>query len=255
MHTNYCPHGTPHLMEEYVLEALNKGLKRVTFTEHAPLVMLDPTPEKDSAMNKKDVRPYLEEGERLKEKYKDKIEVNTGFEVDFIEGKEHETLAFLNRYKDTVAHSILSVHFLKLAEDDYFCIDYSKEAFIAKARAIGFDELYRLYEQALHLALTLPFGNLTPKTIGHITLINKFNGAYAFEDPIKWKEVLEAAKRNGYKLDYNFAGLDKLDYGRTYPPEELVEEARKMNIVLSTGSDAHHPKEVGRYFERSVVNG
>ncbi len=37
--------------------------------------------------------------------------------------------------------------------------------------------------------------------------------------------------------------------------KELVKKALEMTIPLSYGSDAHHPDDVGRYFERSVENG
>lgn len=242
-------------MEEYVKEAIKKGLKRLTFTEHAPLVIDDPTPEKDSAMSRLDVSAYLEEGKRLKEKYKEKIEVNTGFEVDFIEGKEAETEAFLSRYKEAAPYSILSVHFVKLSEEEYFCIDYSKEAFIRKAEEVGFEKLYEHYIHSLQLALRHPYGELTPKTIGHITLINKFQRAYGFSDKVDWLQILDTVKNNDYRLDYNFAGYDKMEYQKSYPPETLIKEAIKLKIPLSTGSDAHHPKEVGRYFERSLIHG
>lgn len=255
VHTNYCPHGTPHLMEEYVKEAIKMGLQSLTFTEHAPLVIEDPTPEKDSAMSRRDVSNYLEEGQRLKEKYQGSIEINTGFEVDYIEGKEKETLEFLNQYSQTIPHSILSVHFIKIDINEYFCIDYSKEAFLTQAEKIGYDKLYQLYEESLYKALSLPFGEQTPKKIGHITLINKFKRAYTFEDPINWTKVLERVKQNGYQLDYNFAGLDKADYRESYPPEELIREAQRLAISFSKGSDAHQPREVARYFERSVVDG
>lgn len=242
-------------MEEYVKEAIKKGLKKLTFTEHAPLVIDDPTPEKDSAMSSEDVLSYLKEGKRLKEKYKEKIEVNTGFEVDFIEGKEEETKTFLNRYKETIPYSILSVHFVKLSEEEYFCIDYSKEAFIRKAKEVGFEKLYERYTHSLQLALRQPYGEWTPKTIGHITLINKFQHAYEFSDKVDWLSILSTVKHNNYRLDYNFAGYDKMDYQKSYPPEALIKEAIKLNIPFSTGSDAHHPKDVGRYFERSLIHG
>lgn len=253
VHTNYCPHGSSNSMEEYVRQAINSGIKKLTFTEHAPLVIADPTPEKDSAMSDQVVLDYINEGKRLKEKYKEQIEVNTGFEVDFIEGEEAATKAFLTRYKEAVPYSILSVHFLRLSKEDYFCIDYSKDAFIKKAEEIGYAELYERYRKTLQSALKLPYGELTPKTIGHITLINKFTRAYAYADPIDWQSVLDLVKKNNYQLDYNFAGFDKKDYQDSYPPEELMRKAIKMGVSLSTGSDAHHPKEVGRYFERSLI--
>ncbi|MDZ7834324.1 MAG: hypothetical protein U5K84_02370 [Alkalibacterium sp.] len=75
-------------------------MKKITFTEHAPLPIEDPTPEKDSAMKMEDVETYLAQGRRLKDKYQEDIEVNIGFEVDYIEGKENETAEFLKKYPE-----------------------------------------------------------------------------------------------------------------------------------------------------------
>ncbi|MCC5894779.1 MAG: histidinol-phosphatase HisJ [Alkalibacterium sp.] len=255
IHTHYCPHGSDHIMEDYVKSAIRKGIKRITFTEHAPLVIEDTTPEKDSAMALENVEAYINEGRMLKKKYLADIEINLGFEVDYIEGKEMETVRFLQKYPEMIPYSILSVHFIKLSKDDYFCIDYDKESFLVKIEEVGYEKVTAIYEHTLNLALSRPFKEYTPKTIGHITLIDKFKNSYPFENQIDWSGILKKIKSNGYHMDYNFAGLDKPYYKETYPPEHLVKKAVELGIPLSYGSDAHHPDDVGRYFERSVENG
>lgn len=255
IHTQYCPHGSDYTMEEYVKSAIRKGLKSMTFTEHAPLVIEDTTPKKDSAMALESVELYLNEGFKLKEKYQKEIEINLGFEVDFIEGKEAETQLFLKKYPHTIPYSILSVHFIKLSDNDYYCIDYDKNSFLDKIEEIGFEKLIKQYQQALELALSNPFEEYTPKTIGHITLINKFEKAHQFENSMDWDNILTKVKESGYKLDYNFAGVDKPFYRQTYPPENIVNKAIELNIPISFGSDAHDPNDIGRYFERSIENG
>lgn len=255
IHTNYCPHGSDYSMEEYVKYAIKKGLKSITFTEHAPLVIEDTTPEKDSAMALEDVEAYVKEGSVLKKKYQEVIEINIGFEVDFIEGKEKETQSFLEKYPQMVPHSILSVHFIRLSANEYYCIDYDKDSFLSEIEKVGFNELAATYEHTLKLALSRPFGKYTPKTIGHITLIDKFEKAHQYKNQIDWSSILTEIKQNGYQMDYNFAGLDKPFCQQTYPPEHLVKKAIELKIPLSYGSDAHHPHDIGRYFERSVENG
>lgn len=255
VHTQYCPHGSDSTMEAYIEAAIDKGLKRITFTEHAPLPMEDTTPEKDSAMREEDVEAYLKQGKELKAKYADQIDVFTGFEIDYIEGMEEETRHFLKKYPETVEHSILSVHFLKIPEQGYFCIDYNKDHFLEKMGTTGYAELTHLYEETILKALALPYRKWTPKTIGHITLIYKFIESHNEKDTIDWNNVLNHAKANHYRLDYNFAGIDKPYYNRTYPNDGLVKVALKKGIELRYGSDAHHPDDVGRYFERGIKNG
>lgn len=248
VHTQYCPHGSDHKMEAYVKVAIDKGIHAITFTEHAPLPIEDTVPTKDSAMAKNTVYEYLKEAKGLQAKYGHKIHINAGFEIDYIEGKEQETQLFLEQYPEAIPHSILSVHFLKLPDGSYYCIDYSKESFIEKAEEVGFDTLYKLYESTVRKALSNPYGELTPKKIGHINLIHKFSKGYDYTDPINWKKLLTLAKKNQYKLDYNFAGMDKVYYGKTYPDGNILKEAKQLKLILETGSDAHRPEEVGRYF-------
>lgn len=255
VHTQYCPHGNREVMETYVQAAIKKGLKKLTFTEHAPLVIDDTVPEKDSAMSVEDLSTYIEEGEKLKKHYRHEIDINIGFEVDYIEGKEKETEAFLKEYSASVPYSILSVHFILLPDGTFFCIDYDKESFMEKIGQFGFDTLVQAYERSLHKALSLPYGDLTPKTLGHINLIQKFEKAHGQDAELDWTALLEKAKKNTYRLDYNFAGLDKAFYGKTYPSTEIVRKAQALGIALSYGSDAHHPDEIGRYFERGVESG
>lgn len=255
VHTHFCPHGSDDEMEAYVKAAIRKGLSSLTFTEHAPLPIEDTTPRKDSAMRADDVNAYLERGNELKDKYKNAIIINTGFEIDYIEGKEEETKNFLQRYPETVPHSLLSVHFLKLSEKDYFCIDYSKDAFMTKIEEVSYARIAKRYEQTLLSALSEPYGKWTPKRIGHITLINKFAEAHDQSDPVDWAGILDRVKDNAYALDYNFAGIDKPYYKKTYPDEKLVKRALEKGIQLVYGSDAHEAKDIGRYFERGIDHG
>ncbi|AQQ54514.1 histidinol-phosphatase HisJ [Planococcus lenghuensis] len=249
VHSHFCPHGTDAPMEEYVQKAIGLGLEVITFTEHAPLPegFADPVPGQDSSMRAEDVPAYLAEGRRLADKYTGQIEVRTGFEVDYIEGFEEGTNAFLTAYPDAARHSILSVHFLKL-DDGYFCLDYSAEMFERKAEEVSVQSLYRAYERTLRLAIARPFGDLTPPVLGHINLIHKFRKRVKADDPIDWEDVLRQAETNDFTLDYNFAGIDKADYGEAYPDADILAIARLYSTPLQTGSDAHHPDDVGRYF-------
>lgn len=134
VHTPYCLHGSSDALENYVKVAIEAGLDSLTFTEHAPLPMEDPLPDKDSSMRPEDVDAYLSEVRALAKKYQGSIEIHAGFELDYLEGKETETRAFLEKYPETVPHSILSVHFVQLAPEEYFCIDLTANRSRKKAR-------------------------------------------------------------------------------------------------------------------------
>jgi histidinol-phosphatase (PHP family) len=249
MHTDYCPHASRDKAEEYILEAISKNLDEIAFTEHAPLPIEDTVPAQDSAMSIEDVGKYLQEISLLKDRYSNRITINAGFEIDYIEGKESETLDFLKQHPDTVPYSILSVHFV-LIGGKYFCIDYSPESFVEKAEEVGYEVLVKAYEDALMKALSNPYGSLTPKRIGHLDLIKKFRGFHGRSLDLDLDRILSAIKENGYALDINTSGYDKEYCGEPYPSLEIIRKAVNLGIPAVTGSDAHSAKEVGRHFDK-----
>lgn len=249
MHTDYCPHASRDKAEEYILSAIEKNIPEIAFTEHAPLPIEDTVPAKDSAMLLEDVDSYLQEIMLLKDKYRGSIIVNAGFEIDYIEGKESETIDFLKHHPDAVPYSILSVHFVLLG-GKYFCIDYSPESFVEKAGEVGYEVLGKAYEDTLMKALSIPYGNLTPKRIGHIDLIKKFRWFHGRSLDLDIDRILTAVKDNGYSLDINTSGYDKEYCGEPYPSLEIIRKAVRLGIPVVTGSDAHSAKEVGRHFDK-----
>lgn len=250
IHSPFCPHGTKDKMVDYVEKAIKLGFNEISFTEHAPLPngFVDSTPTEDSAMRMVDLEKYLVEVEKLKMEYREKIKVNVGLEVDFIEGYEEETKFFLNEFGPKLDDAILSVHFLKNGSR-YDCVDYSPDLFEKMIRDFGsIDHIYRKYFETLKLSIIADLGEFKPKRMGHITLIKKFHKKLppnqSFEKEII--ELLMLMKEKEYELDYNGAGTAKPLCREPYPPNWIIEEAKKLRIPLVYGSDAHQVKELNQ---------
>ncbi|MBN6888015.1 histidinol-phosphatase (PHP family) [Cytobacillus horneckiae] len=253
IHTPYCPHGTKDSLQSYVERAISLGFEEITFTEHAPLPegFTDPVPVQDSSMNLSDLQLYFTEIENLKKEYMKEIKINTGLEVDFIEGYESETERFLNEVGPQLDDAILSVHFLKY-QHQYHCVDYSPKAFGAMIERYGsIDAVYLRYFQTLLMSINADLGRYKPKRIGHITLVKKFQKKYppAREYDNEIDEVLNAIKIKHYELDYNGAGTFKPLCLETYPPQSIANNAAKKGIALIFGSDAHQVKDLGQGWE------
>jgi histidinol-phosphatase (PHP family) len=250
IHTPYCPHGTADKISEYTERAIKMGYQEITFTEHAPLPkgFVDPTPNRDSAMSWDSLENYINEIQTVKREYQAKIKVNIGFEVDFIECYEAETKQFLNEVGPKLDDAILSVHFLKLGSE-YDCVDYSPDGFKQMITRYGsVDEIYRKYYETVESSINADLGFFKPKRIGHMTLVKKFQRKYPAAQSFK-KEVLQLLnliKEKGYELDYNGAGTTKPLCRETYPPQWVVEEAKKLGVPFVYGSDAHQVKELGQ---------
>ncbi|UTR05318.1 histidinol-phosphatase HisJ [Alkalihalobacillus sp. LMS6] len=243
VHSPYCPHGSNDTMAAYCEEAIKKGIKQLTFTEHAPLpsTFVDPTPEQDSAMPIHDVSAYFSAIEQLKKEYAGSLRILTGMEVDYIAGYEEETKELLNEFGPHLEDSILSVHFLQ-TDSAYTCMDFSSDAFASLANKLGsIDAVYKLYYQTVFRSLKANLGKYKPKRIGHMTLCRKYQRRYPashfFEQ--EWMEILNEVQAQGLELDYNGAGMNKPDCLETYPPLPIARVAKKMSIPLIYGSDAH----------------
>ena len=252
IHTPFCPHGTKDALEDYINWFIERKVEEITFAEHAPLPegFKDTTPAKDSGMDREILPLYLEAIRSLKRKYEDRIRINIGLEVDYIEGYENETAAFLDEYGPFLDDSILSVHFLKYL-DTYYCLDFSDVYFGKIAEAFGTaEQVYEAYYHTLAKSVKSNLGPYKPKRIGHLTLIRKFQHKYPVSHAYgkQIDEILNEMKLRGLALDYNGAGTAKPYCLETYPDYATAEKAISMGIPLVYGSDAHQVKDLGQGF-------
>lgn len=254
MHSPFCPHGTADALELYVDKALKEGLQEISFTEHMPLPkgFIDEALLKDCAPEFGVMEDYFNEVDVLKQKYKSVLKINTGLEVDYVDGLEEDTKKILNRLGDKLQDGLLSVHFVKIGAE-YRCIDMSAEEFGNLAEILGsVEKVYDKYFETLLKAIKADLGQYKPKRIGHPMLVRKFNKAY----PLEYKNtelleeiVLELKSRN-YEVDYNTAGLRKELCGEVYVSGAFEELIDKYGIKKIYGSDAHSAEDVGKGFDK-----
>ena len=253
IHTPYCPHGTDDKFEQYVEKAIKVGLDEISFTEHFPLPkgFTDPAPDNDSSIKLGQLKNYINDVNKLKDRYKDKIKINVGAEVDYVEGFEKEIKSLLDEYGKYLEDGILSVHMIKI-EDEYYCMDFSSEEFEKIVNLLGsVESVYNLYYETLIKAINSDLGKYKPKRIGHLNLVRKYNKKfpYDYSNNKKLKELVKLISDRGYELDYNIAGLFKEDCGETYISGYLAELIKQYNIKLVLGSDSHSAKYIDKYEE------
>ncbi|MGN0143331.1 MAG: histidinol-phosphatase HisJ, partial [Clostridium sp.] len=254
IHSPFCPHGTSDSLESYVEEALKHNLVEMSFTEHMPFPLYfleDKEFQDECAASKDKIYDYFEAVKEIKEKYKNKIKINLGMEVDFLDGFEKETKELLNEYGPYLEDGLLSVHFIKIG-DKYTDID-GEDGF---KRAVDYygsvEKVYDKYYETIIKAVKSDLGDYKPKRIGHPNLIRIFNKLY----PIEYKnnELLEslakAIKERDYEVDINTAGLRKPYCGEIYVCGFFKELVEKYAIKTVYGSDSHTSTDVARDFDK-----
>ena len=252
IHSPLCPHGSKDPFNEYVKKAIKIGLNEITFTEHMPIprgfmnqeFLDDCSPSSDS------FDEYIKSVKAIKREYEDRIKINLGVEVDYIEGYEEKLKEILNGYGKVIEDSIISVHFVRI-DDEYRCIDMLEDFEYLIDKLGSLEEVYNLYYNTLLKSIKADLGEYKPKRIGHPTLVRKFCLKYPYEYKNEEiiEEIISEIKKRDYEIDYNTSGLRKELCHEVYPTGLFRELANKYNIRRVYGSDSHRAIDVGEGFE------
>jgi len=228
-------------MEDFVKFAIPKGVKKYGFSSHAPLPFLTKW-----TMLEADFEEYLLEYKRLKEKYNDRIELNLGLEVDYIDNCSDIRNEF---FRDkTCDYLIGSIHYLdKMPSGDFWTIDGNFTEFEKGLNLLfGGDirlAIKRFFEVS---AIMIEKGGFD--IVGHIDKIT-FNGSKcggfditenAYKNTIG--EVLQLVKERGMILEINTKSL--IERGMTFPHQQFYPMINDMQIPIVVNSDCHYPTNV-----------
>jgi len=220
-HTPLCKHATGS-PKEYINEAIKKGIKIYGFSDHAPMEF-----DYEYRMSFDEMETYENEIKKLKNEFKDKIEILIGYEVDFTPMVDKRVL---NRDVD---YLIGSVHFL----DNW---GFDNPEFIKEWERRDVDDVYKEYFSKIEEMANSRLFDI----VGHLDLVKVFG--YKPKKDIKdiAYKAIKAIKNSGMSVEVNTAGLRK-PVKETYPNNELIEMILNEGIDLTLSSDAHSPTQVG----------
>lgn len=221
-HTSLCNHAEGSV-EEYIEQAIKNNTEYYGFSDHAPMDF-DPK----YRMSFSDMSSYEKEILDAKEKYKDKIEILLGYEVDYLEGYMDKRILVAD-----VDYLIGSVHFI----DKW---GFDNPEFIGKYEEMDIDEIWQKYFDSIEDMANSKLFDI----VGHLDLIKVFKYLPKKSIVSIAKEALEAIKKADMVIELNASGYRK-PIGEPYPSYELLEEAFKLDIPITFASDAHSPEQVG----------
>ena len=248
-HSRYCDGtGDP---EEYVLAALEKGFKALGFSSHAPLPF-----ENDWTMQEVNLESYLKEINSFKRKYKGKIEIYTGLEIDYIRDlMSPADSAYSSMGLD---FTIGSVHVQKDEKTgEYPGIDYTVKDMEQLLHNTFRDDIRLLvesyYRDVEDMVVT---GGFT--ILGHFDVVKKTNdGNRYFDENSRWYreaalKTLETVQKKGVIMEVNTGNSRWTDEGSIYPSPWILKTARKMEIPVMLNSDAHRPDRIDTHFSEAL---
>ncbi len=236
-HTNFCDgNDTP---EEMVKQAIEFGFASLGFSGHAPT-----PPPLGMEYTMTDLNGYITEIKRLKEKYKNDIQIYLGI--------EEEGFCPVNR--GLFEYMIGSMHLIE-NKGKFYSIDESPEHMIKCIST--FDGDFIKAAESYYSRLCDYVLKRRPDIIGHFDLITKFEGHYtdyffSHEDyfEVSKKYMLAAAKSESI-FELNNGAIAKGYRNTPYPSRDLLYELKKIDAKITITSDCHNKKMLACNFEES----
>ncbi len=239
LHTHHyrCGHADGEI-EEYIRSAIDAGLHVIGISDHSPyFAHKEDQPQPRIAMARSDFANYVDEVLRLKDRYKDRIEVLLGVESDFY--PEHAEV-YRRAYEPYPFDYIIgSVHQTRGVS----IFNRNRWKNLSQARQI--EEKVHYYELIAESAMSGMF-----QVLGHIDAMKGYYPAFsdiAAESAID--DALKTIAECRIAIEVNTSGRTK-DVGGWYPSDAILERAHYYGVDISFGSDAHEPGRIGEDFER-----
>ncbi|MFK5976936.1 MAG: histidinol-phosphatase [Sulfurovum sp.] len=229
-HTTRCNHANGTI-DEYIKRAIELGIDIYGFSEHAPMNF-----DKHYRLGFEEMTSYEGDIHRLKEKYRDDIEIVLGYEVDYL--PNHIDKRVLSAKVD---YLIGSVHFI----DKW---GFDNPEFIGGWKSRGVDEVWEAYFEAIESMAKSRLFDI----VGHLDLIKVFKFMPSKDIRLMVKDALKAIKDANMVLEINTAGFRK-PIGELYPSPLLLEEAYNLDIPICFSSDAHAVSQIGFKYEEAVA--
>ncbi|WP_310599384.1 histidinol-phosphatase [Desulfobulbus sp.] len=239
VHTRLCNHAVGE-MEDYVEQAVQRGLTTLIFLEHLETDIRYPLP---SWLEDEDFAVYFREGERLKQQYRGVIDIRLGAETGF---NPAAIPGIRRRLADYPFERVgMSCHFYRHGDVHLNLLSNRRQS-LDQFATIGADTVITAYFNALTEAVAA----LDCDVLCHLDAVLRHLPGIRFNDGHRRQieQLLDNMQAKNVALEINTSGFDYR--GIPFPADWIVAEALRRGIPLRAGSDAHQPSEVGRHFDR-----
>ena len=236
MHTSFCD--GKDTCEDMVLSAIEKGLSEIGILVHSYVEF-----DKEFSVSREQERSFISEVRSLAEKYKDKIRVLCGIEMDY----------YVSAYEKDYDYVIGSVHYFKIGEE-YYSLDISEPDFIQMTKEKFDGDYYAVCEKYYELV-----SDVVNKTgadiIAHFDLITKFNEGNKLFDTAHpryvnaYKKAIDALIPCGKPFEINTGAISRGYRSEPYPSKQIIEYIKNKGGKLILSSDSHSARNIAYLFD------
>jgi histidinol-phosphatase (PHP family) len=216
--------------EEYIREALSKGLSEIGFSEH---LTLTDEPQKWSIEPHR-LPEYFEHIDKLRRKTTD-LGILKGIEVDWLPGKEDQILKYISEFP--FDYVIGSVHYLGTES-----VDEGREFYAGKDMVKLFTEYFTAVADAAASGLF--------DIIAHADLVRIYGNTYPGDPSPLYRKLASSLKRHDVAFEINTNGKNK-PLSEIYPDPRFLHIFAEEKVPLCINSDAHMPSRLGQHFDEA----
>lgn len=222
-HTYRCGHAANCNDEEYVKSAIKNNFKVLGFSDHAPFRnIIHP----GMRMEFNDFDNYINSITSLKNKYKDKIQILIGLEIEYLSNFKEYYEELINKYK---------LNYLILGQHLKYNNEFEPEYYFKSTK----NNIALINEYAFDLINGMKTGYFSYVCHPDLFLINcTFFGEFEKEISIK---ICKAAKEFNLPLEININGFIS---NREYPSIDFFKIAKEIGNKFIFGIDAHSPIQI-----------
>ena len=227
-HCSFCDGKAP--MEEFIKEAIRQGFSAYGISSHAPLPLAN---------------DYLDEIERMKRLYGDRIEIYAGMEIDYLDETSNPASPFFQQLP--LDYRIGSVHVMRDDYGTYVDIDTRPEVLVERLREHFGNDLERLvWNYFAKLMRMVEAGGFD--IVGHADKLymNAERCQPGITSTTWYKEIIHEyfgrIARKGLMVEINTKKFEST--GCFSPSIEHFPLLKELNIPVVVDSDAHRPENI-----------
>lgn len=220
-HTPRCNHASGS-EEEYILRAIERGTLVLGFSDHSTYLFSSPF-FSAHRMKNEEIDEYVSTLYALREKYKDKIELHIGFEVEYYPNTWEASLAEWKKHG--IEYLILGQHYVGIEE------------FGARSTFKPVESEEELKNYVFLITECMKTGKIS--YVAHPDAINFVGDRELFLR--ETEKIIDTALDLDLPLEYNMLGLNRK---RFYPQEDFWQMVSKKGAKVILGCDAHETDDV-----------
>ncbi len=225
-HTTYCDgKNTP---EEMVLAAIDKGMTAIGFSGHACTSF-----DLEWCMSTSGTEKYLDEIERLRDIYSDRIHIYHGAEYDYYSDYRSDRFEYL----------IGSVHYVEKNGVRYSIDDSPKV--LDDIASEAFDGDYMALCESYYANVADVIDRTGADIIGHFDLITKFNEVSPKIDTTDeryvsaWKRAADKLLKTDVPFEINTGAISRGYRTTPYPASDIIDYIGENGGSFILSSDSH----------------